>query len=86
MQQVQHPVDVIAIHSADGTMRPIRFRMENAEKEHLRIDIEEIIKTSEISYVGAEATVFVCRARIGNRSVILELKYRLRNHSWYLLK
>lgn len=86
MQQALCPVDVIAIHSADGTMRPIRFRVENEEHAHLRVDIEEVIKTTEISYVGAEATVFVCRAKMGNRSILLELKYKLRSHSWYLLK
>lgn len=86
MQQVLHPVDVIAMHSADGKMRPIRFRIENEEQEHLRVDIEEVIKATEISYVGAEATVFVCRVKVGNKSCIVELKYRLRNHSWYLLE
>ena len=86
MQQVLQPVDVIAVHSSDGQMRPIRLRVENEEQGRIRMDIEEVIKTTEISYVGAEATVFVCRAKVGKRSVILELKYRLRSHSWYLLK
>ena len=86
MQQVLHPVDVIAMHSADGKIRPIRFRIENEQQECLRVDIEEVIKTTEIGYVGAEATIFLCRVRVGCINRILELKYKFRNHSWYLLK
>lgn len=86
MQQVLHPVDVIAMHSADGNIKPIRFRIENEQQECFRVDIEEVIKTTEIRYVGAEATIFLCRANMGNRKRIIELKYRFRSHSWYLLK
>ena len=86
MQYVLHPVDVIAMHSADGGIIPIRFQIENDEQERLRIDIQEIIKTTEITHVGAESTIFLCRVRMGDRNRILELKYRLRSHSWYLLE
>ena len=63
MQSILRPVDVIAIHSADGKIKPIRFRIENEEQEYLRIDIEEVIKMTEVSYVGAEAVIFLCRAK-----------------------
>lgn len=86
MKQLLHPVDVIAMHSADGKMRPIRFRIENEQQECLRVDIDEIIKTTEIGYVGAEAMIFLCRVKMGRNHKILELKYKFRNHSWYLLE
>ena len=86
MQQVLRPVDVIAIHSADGTIKPIRFRIESEEQELLRIDIEEVIRITEVAHVGAESMIFLCRAKVGNKNIFLELKYGFRSHSWYLLK
>jgi hypothetical protein len=32
--------------------------------------------------VGAEAQIFLCRARIWGRDVNFELKYAIRSHSW----
>ena len=67
MEQKNKPVDVIAMYSAAGDIRPLRLRMEN-EKHHLvRIDIDEVISVKEIQYVGIEAHVFLCRARVGEK-------------------
>lgn len=86
MQKILQPVDVIAMHSADGEMVPIRFRVENECQERFRVDIDEIIRVTQIEYVGAEATIYQCRVRSEEGSEVVELKYRFRSHSWYLLK
>lgn len=81
-----HPVDVIAMHSANGDIRPLRFRMEN-EKHHLvRIDIDEVISCKEIQYVGIEARVFLCKAVVEERKWLFELKYTIRSHCWTLVR
>ena len=81
-----HSVDVIAMHSANGDIRPLRLRMEN-EKHHLvRIDIDEVISCKEIQYVGIEARVFLCRAVVEERKWLFELKYTIRSHSWTLIR
>lgn len=85
MQQRSRPVDVIAMYSADGNIRPLRLRMEDESRQNLRINIDDVIKTTDIPYVGAEAIVFLCRAAVGGRSRLFELKYQFRSHSWYLL-
>ena len=41
------PVDVICICSADGDIRPLRFRMEDEKKQLLRVDIDEIISSNK---------------------------------------
>ena len=38
------PVDVIAMCSAAGDIRPLRVRMEDELHQLLRIDIDEVIK------------------------------------------
>lgn len=76
------PVDVICVCSADGDIRPLRFRMENEEHQILRIDIDEIVGQKMIQYVGIEAKIFLCKAIVQGKQWLFELKYTIRTHSW----
>ena len=84
MEQKNRPVDVIAMCSASGEIRPLRLRIEDEEHQLMRIDIEEVINTRKVEYVGIEATVFLCRATVRQRKWIFELKYTIRTHTWCL--
>lgn len=89
MSGVEHqigPVDVISLCSANGDIRPLRMRMEDAEHRLLRIDIDEVISSKEVQYVGIEAQIFLCRATVMGRKWLFELKYTVRSHSWSFLK
>lgn len=86
MQQTMYPVDVISVCSAEGEIRPLRLRLENAQQEKIRIDIEEVVKVKEIPYAGVEAHIFLCRGRAEDREMLFELKYTFRSHSWCLLQ
>lgn len=86
MEQKICPVDVISVCSASGEIRPLRLRMEDESHQLLRIDIEQIISTKEIQYVGIEATVFLCQATVKEKKWLFELKYTIRTHSWCLLR
>ena len=86
MEQKMCPVDVISMCSASGEIRPLRLRMEDEAHQLLRIDIEEIISSKEIQYVGIEATVYLCRATVRERKWLFELKYTIRSHTWSLLR
>ena len=78
MEQKECPVDVIAMCSASGEIRPLRLRMEDEEHQLMRVDIEEIV------YVGIEATVYLCRATVRQKRWLFELKYTIRTHTWSL--
>lgn len=80
------PVDVICICSADGDIRPLRFRIEDEKNQLLRVDIDEIISSKPIQYVGIEAKIFLCRATVQGRRWLFELRYTIRSHSWCLLR
>ena len=80
------PVDVISVCSADGTIKPLRLRMEDEAHQLLRIDIEEVISSKEIQYVGIEAYVFLCRATVRGKESVFELRYMIRSHNWQLLR
>ena len=86
MEQKVFPVDVISMCSASGEIRPLRLRMEDEEHQLLRIDIEEIISTKEIQYLGIEATIYLCRARVREKQWLFELKYTIRTHCWCLFR
>ena len=81
-----YPVDVISMCSANGDILPLRLRMEDEEHQLLRIDIEEVISSKEIQYVGIEAHVFLCRATVREKQWLFELRYTIRTHSWCLLR
>ena len=78
-------VDVISVCNADGTIRPLRLRLEDESKQLQRIDIEEIVKVDEITYVGVEGHVFLCRATVYGRPWLFELRYTFRSHTWRLM-
>ena len=80
------PVDVIAVCSTDGSIKPLRFRMEDESHQLLRIDIEEVISSKEIQYVGIEAYVFLCRATVRGKESVFELKYTIRSHNWQFMR
>ena len=81
-----YPVDVISFCSAEGEIRPLRVRMEDNEHQLLRLDIDEIISSKKIQYVGIEAKVFLCRATVNDKQWLFELKYTLRTHRWSFLR
>ena len=80
------PVDVIAVCSADGSIKPLRLRMEDEDHQLLRIDIEEVISCKQIQYVGIEAHVFLCRATVRGKESVFELKYTIRSHNWCMMR
>ena len=84
--QCGSPVDVISICNADGSIKPLRLRMEDEVHQLLRIDIEEVISCKEIQYVGIEAHVFLCRATVRGKESVFELKYTIRSHNWCMMR
>ncbi len=80
------PVDVISMCSAGGEIRPLRFRMEDEEHRLIRIDIDEVVSSKKIQYVGIEAQTFLCRATVHGKHTLFELRYTIRTHSWCLMR
>lgn len=86
MEQINSPVDVISMCSANGDIRPLRLRMETEDHQLLRVDIDEVVSSKAIQYVGIEAQIFLCRATVRDKEWLFELKYTIRSHSWCLLR
>ena len=84
MEQKVYPVDVISMCSADGQIRPLRLRMEDEEHQLLRVDIDEIVSMKPVQFVGIEAQIFLCKAKVKGKEWLFELKYTIRSHCWCL--
>ena len=81
---MNRPVDVISVCNTDGQIRPLRVRLEDEEHCLIRIDIEEVVNSREVQYVGIEAHIFLCSATVKGRKWLFELKYTIRSHCWSL--
>lgn len=86
MEEKICPIDVISVCSADGQIRPLRFRIENEAHQLRRVDIDEVISVKEVQYVGIEAFVYLCRATAEADRWLVELKYTVRTHTWCLMR
>ena len=86
MEQNIYPVDVICMCSANGDIRPLRLRMSDDVLGGLRINIDKVISSRSVQYVGIEATIFLCQATVEEKQWVFELKYTIRSHSWSLLR
>ncbi len=86
MGGIHSPVDVISVCSANGDIRPLRLQMETEDHRLLRVDIDEIVSSRKIQYVGIEAIVFLCRGIVRRKESLFELKYTIRSHSWCLMR
>ena len=86
MDELNTPIDVISVCSADGEIKPLRFRMEGEDHTLLRIDIAQVISTRKIQYVGIEAHIFLCKALVEGKEWLFELKYTIRTHCWCLFR
>ena len=86
MDELNTPIDVISVCSADGEIKPLRFRMEGEDHTLRRIDIAQVISTRKIQYVGIEAHIFLCKALVEEKEWLFELKYTIRTHCWCLFR
>ena len=86
MKRLNTPVDVISMCSANGDIRPLRLRMETEDHQLLRVDIDEVVSSKAIQYVGIEAQIFLCRSVVQGKEWLFELKYTIRTHTWCLMR
>mgnify|MGYP006354912991 FL=1 len=86
MERTVFPVDVLCLCNADGRIQPLRVRMEDEEKQLRCLDIAQVLNTREVNFVGIEARIYLCRAETRGSSWLFELQYKIRSHSWTLLR
>lgn len=86
MDVLNLPVEMISTCSREGTIRPVRFRLEAEDKSLVIVRLRRIESVRENLYVGVEAFQYLCRAELGGRERLFELRYTVRTHRWVLYR
>ena len=83
MEERAQPVDVICVCTAEGEIRPLRFRLTDGGQA-LRVDIDQILQVNRDVHFGSESITFQCGAVLFRQRLSFSLKYCVRAGKWFL--
>ena len=79
-------IEVISVLAADGSITPLRFRMEDEAHCLQTVSISQIVCAKPIQYAGIDAIQYLCKAVEEGRERLFELRYAVRAHRWTLFR
>ena len=77
-------VDMLAVCTSDGNMQPLRFRFEGEDQVLCYARVLEVLSCCEIKYVHVEAYSYLCRTLVAGQERVLNVRYSVRSHRWWL--
>lgn len=80
------PIQMISACNTTGEIIPLKFKFENDEHMIKTVNILDTICCKEINYAGIKALLFTCKAVIGDKENLFELKYTFLTHTWVLFR
>lgn len=84
MKVVAKPIQMIAWFNKDGSINPIRFKIEEDVNKVIKID--RILKTERERLSGNTMEKFVCSSVIDGIEKLYEIKYDSSTYKWILFK
>jgi len=85
MKVVNKPIEMIAHNKPDGSIRPLRFRLQ--EEDELQVIKVDKIFASSIGEVDGNVTyIFSCMVAIHGINHMCEIRYDLMTTKWLLYK
>lgn len=85
MKLVNKKIDMISWTSKDGSVTPVRFRLEE-NGETIIIKVERIIQTDKNKFGGSPTLSFLCSSIIDGIEKIYELTCNCDSQKWLLKK
>lgn len=79
-------IEVISVFAADGTITPLRFRMEDEARCLQTVIISQVVCATPIQYAGIDAIQYLCKAHTDDRERLFELRFTVRTHRWTLFR
>ena len=76
----------VRVKQPDGSLTPLRFRLENEEHQLCTVAIRQVVYSNRIQYAGVDAIQYLCKAEVQGREKLFELRYAIRSHSWCLFR
>ena len=79
-------IEVISVFAADGSITPLRFRMEDEVHQLQTVAISQVVCAKPIQYAGIEAIQYLCKAFQNLNDNIFDLSFTVRKHRWTLFR
>ena len=79
-------IEMISVCGVDGSLTPLRFRLEDEEHQLQTIAIHQVICSNRIQYAGVDAIQYLCKAELEGKEKLFELRYTIRTHCWSLFR
>ena len=84
MKVVVKPIQMIAWFNEDGSINPIKFKIEEDGAKVIKIN--KILKSEREKLAGNIMEKFTCTSTIGGTEKIFEVKYDSKSYKWILFK
>ena len=84
LKVIAKPIQMIAWFNKDGSINPIRFKIDEEESKVIKID--RILKRDKEKLAGNVMEKFVCSSCIDGIEKIFEIKYDVTKYKWILFK
>ncbi len=85
MKLLNKNIDMISWTAKDGTVTPVRFRMED-NGETITVKVDRILQTERNRFGGSQTLCFLCSSIINGIEKIYELTCNCDNQKWLLRK
>ena len=79
-------IEMISVCGVDGSLTPLRFRLEDEEQQLQTIAIRQVVCSNRIQYAGVDAIQYLCKAEVEGKEKLFELRYTIRTHCWSLFR
>ncbi len=79
-------LELLSVCASDGTLTPLRFRMEDDAHCLQTVVITKVISYKSIQYAGIDAIQYLCKAHLSGKERLFELRYFVKTHSWSLFR
>lgn len=84
MRIIAKKIEMIAYFKEDGSIIPIKFKIEEYGSKVIKIN--KIVSTTTERFCGNKMLVFTCISIINSLEKILEIKYDVEKCNWILYK
>ena len=86
MKVLALPIEMVSYTDKQGSIKPIRFRMQIEDEPMQVIKIDKVIVKETEKFAGNIMIVYKCQSLIDNAIKLFEIKYEISTSKWILRK
>ncbi|MDX9917401.1 MAG: hypothetical protein RBT15_05220 [Gudongella sp.] len=86
MKVLMKPIEMIAWFNDKDYPVPLRFRLDDENKERQVIKVGRVFSYEEERLAGNRMVVYRCEGIVGDQQKMFELKYEISTCKWFLFK